>query len=234
MSARPSARTLVLTERHLRRIPTYDGAEEPPLRFTPLSDDARLALAQRLLDPAGAGPLWISTYGSLIWKPAFDHVEARRATVHGWRRAFCLELLEWRASPVAPGLMLALDRGGACTGMAYRLPDDDRLGAMVRLLEREVGFVEEIPWQRWVTARGGGQTFRALAFFCAPREDPDLLRLPIDLQADRIARAAGPAGSCAEYLLNTVAALEGHGIHDRYLFRLQALVAARIDALHPL
>ena len=170
-------------------------------------------------------------YGSLIWKPAFEHVEARRVAVHGWRRAFCMDMHDWRATPAQPGLMMALARGGACVGVAYRMPDDDPEGRMLRLIYREVGYAEDRPWLRWVTARAGGETLRTLAFYCAPPAAPTLLHLPIEAQAARIARAAGPAGRCAEYLHATLVHLEAMGIRDSYLWRLQALVAAEIDTI---
>ena len=226
----PVPRLPALSEAHVARIPPHAGAAPPPWG-TPLSAEERLALARELLEGARGGPFWVLAYGSLIWKPAFEHVEARRVAVHGWRRAFCMDMHDWRATPAQPGLMMALARGGACVGVAYRMPGDDPEGRMLRLLDREVAWREDRPWLRWVTARGGGETIRALAFYCAPAADPTLLHLPIEAQAARIARAAGPAGSCAEYLRNTVVHLEALGIRDRYLWRLQALVAAEIEAI---
>ena len=46
--------------------------------------------------------------------------------------------------------------------------------------------------------------------------------------ARRLALACGHAGSCAEYLYNTVEHLEAAGIRDRNLWRLQRLVAEEI------
>lgn len=173
-------------------------------------------------------------YGSLIWNPAFDHVEARRGVAHGWRRSFCLHITNWRATPEEPGLMLSLDRGGSCTGMLYRLTDDDTRGRMQRLLEREIGYHVDLPWLRWLNVRTGTETVRALTFFCAPHEgDADLKRLPPEEQARMLARAVGFRGSCAEYLYNTVDHLEALGIRDRYLWKMQELVAAAIDAIGP-
>ncbi|MDF2234661.1 gamma-glutamylcyclotransferase [Albimonas sp. CAU 1670] len=220
-----------LTEAHVRRIAPHAG-EAPPDWGTPLTEDDKRALARELLDGAQGGPFWVFAYGSLIWKPAFEHLEARRVAVHGWRRAFCMDMHDWRATPAEPGLMMALARGGSCVGVAYRMPEDDPEGRMLRLLEREVAWQEDRPWLRWVPARAGGETIRTLAFYCAPPAARGVLHLPIEAQAARIARAAGPAGSCAEYLRNTVVHLEALGIHDRYLWRLQALVAAEIEAVH--
>ena len=68
-----------------------------------------------------AAPVWLFAYGSLMWNPAFHHTETVQGRVHGWSRKFCLWLHMARGSPDAPGLMLALDRGGACHGMAFRI-----------------------------------------------------------------------------------------------------------------
>ena len=69
--------------------------------------------------------MWFFAYGSLIWKPACAFVEIRTGVVRGWHRAFCLGWnTRFRGSEAFPGLMLALDNGGACKGVAYRLPPD--------------------------------------------------------------------------------------------------------------
>src|ERR1700730_7346137 len=61
---------------------------------------------------------WVFGYGSLMWNPAIHVAETRPGTIHGYHRSFCFDMLLWRASPECPGLMLALDRGGSCHGMA--------------------------------------------------------------------------------------------------------------------
>jgi cation transport protein ChaC len=137
----------------------------------------------------------------------------------------------WRATRETPGLLLALDRGGTCNGVAYRMPEDDALGRMLRLLRREFDYHEDIDWLRWVTVRTKEGSQRALTFYCGPLTNPSVLRLPVEEQAKRLAWAVGPAGSCAEYLYNTVSQLEALGIHDRYLWDMQARVAAEIDRL---
>jgi cation transport protein ChaC len=106
---------------------------------------------------------------------------------------------------------------------------------MVRLLKRETAYHEDYPWVRLIPCRAGGEVIRALVFYAAPAPsatgpDADLVRLPEEEQARRLARACGFKGSCAAYLLNTVRHLEDLGIHDRYLWRMQRLVAEEIDA----
>ncbi len=231
MPEKRSPRPLDLTEAHVAKVTRPVADPGPSNRFARLTDQDFDTLATRMLALNAGNAFWVFAYGSLIWKPAFDHVEARACIAHGWRRSFCINMTGWRGTPEVPGLMLALDRGGACAGVAYRMPKDDPHGRMVRLLKREIATEVDIPALRWLTVRAGGEQFRALTFYCTSATDPDLVRLPLATQAARIARAAGHAGSCAEYLHNTVAHLEALGIRDSYLWQLQALVAAEIDAL---
>lgn len=234
MSASASRRRppLSLTARHIARIHREMAPLERIGSYTQLTDAGFVTAAEGLLAQNDGAPFWVLAYGSLIWKPAFDHVEALPCHVPGWRRSFCLNMTNWRATPEEPGLMLGLDRGGSTLGVIYRMPPDQPVERMVRLLRREIAAEEDLAWQRWVTVRAGGRTLRALAFWCAPREaDAALIRLPLAQQAHRIARAVGHMGSCAEYLLNTVEHLEKLGLHDSYLWRLQELVAAEIEAL---
>ncbi|WP_158218043.1 gamma-glutamylcyclotransferase [Marinibacterium profundimaris] len=190
-------------------------------------------LAARLASDCEGEPLWVFVYGSLLWKPAFDHVERRRAVVHGWRRAFCLNIRNYRATPDAPGLMLALARGGSCLGAVFRLPDDDREARILTLLRREISYLVDLPSLRWVSARSSTGAVRALAFYCAHSADDDFIYLPEEEQARRLATAVGHAGSCADYLYNTVVHFEEMGIRDSYLWRMQSLVAKEIDLAFP-
>lgn len=226
-----SGRVMALGPAHVAKVARVVEKGVHQCSYSPLSEAEFAAVAQGFQDALEGGPLWVFAYGSLIWKPEFDHVEARRGVVHGWRRSFCLNINYWRGTPDLPGLMLSLDRGGSCAGVAYRLPDQDQHAAILRMLYREIAYHEDLPWLRWVTVRTAEGPVRALAFYCAPSSHPDLVRLPLDDQAQRLARAAGFMGSCAEYLYNTVSHLEALGIRDRYLWDLQARVAAEIDRL---
>ncbi|MGL4488534.1 MAG: gamma-glutamylcyclotransferase [Rhizobiaceae bacterium] len=188
------------------------------------------AAAEVFLQQLKGAPLWIFAYGSLIWKPDFDHEEEQTCTAYGWRRSFCLDISRWRASPEQPGLMMALDRGGSCKGVAYRLPEHDLKAQFVRLLRRETTYKEGLLSMRWVNTSLGTRKLRALTFWARPSDDR-YIALPIEQQAHRLARAAGHFGTGAEYLHNTVVKLEELGIHDRYLWRLQKLVAEEIASI---
>jgi len=225
-------RGLHLTEALVARVERQE-AEHPGARGLPyIEEEAFARHARRLLAEAGEGPVWTFAYGSLIWKPAFEAVEAVPCHLHGWRRSFCIHLESWRGTPEQPGLMLALARGGSCRGMAYRLPEAGRDAAMEALLRREIGYEVDLASVRWLRVRGeGGRVMRALVFYAAPLDRAIQVDLPLEEQARRIARAAGHVGSCAAYLHNTVQHLEGLGIRDRYLWQLQRLVAEEIAGL---
>lgn len=98
-------------------------------------------------------------------------------------------------------------------------------------LQRELPFEETLRNRRWVTLVTAEGPLRALTYWAGPT-GPNIRRsLPLEVAAAQMARACGPGGSTAEYLRNTVAALEEHGIRDRNLWRFQRLVAQEIDRL---
>ena len=67
------------------------------------------------------GDLWVFGYGSLIWRPGFDYVERLPALLKGAHRALCVFSHSHRGTPDMPGLVLGLDHGGACRGVAFRV-----------------------------------------------------------------------------------------------------------------
>jgi glutathione-specific gamma-glutamylcyclotransferase len=192
-----------------------------------MTDDEYEAAAEDYCRQLGDGPLWVFAYGSLIWRPEFAHIDEVTCTAYGWRRSFCLDISRWRASPGQPGLMMALDRGGSCRGVAYRLAAEDSKGQILRLLRRETTYTEGLLSVRWITVTSQTQKIKALTFWARPHGDR-YINLPIEQQAHRLARACGHFGTGAEYLYNTVSKLEELGIHDKYLWQLQALVAREI------
>jgi cation transport protein ChaC len=203
----------------------------PDPAYTALEEADYDQLADRLHEELGEDPLWLFAYGSLIWKPEFDYVERHRALLHGWHRSFCLHLTRWRGMPHQPGLMLALDSGGRCNGVAYRLLPERRREQIRRLVYREVGSHEDTYTVRWVNAHTPEGPVRALGFWIGPKGPRAVRRQPLEQVAHILARACGHGGSCAEYLYNTVSHLEAFGIRDRNLWRLQELVAEEIRAL---
>ncbi len=123
---------------------------------------------------------------------------------------------------------MALERGGSCDGVAFRLPDKEQREHIRNLVGREITMREDLAMVRWVTVRTDTGPLRALVFWAGPKGDGIALKLPLERVAWVHARACGHVGSCASYLYNTVAKLEEFGIHDRNLWRLQELVAEEI------
>ena len=188
-------------------------------------DDEQLAasLTQTLAArPAGAG-WWIFAYGSLLWNPLFPVAEMRVATLRGWHRRFCLWSLASRGTPDAPGLVLGLEPGGACRGVALRLPAPLGLDELHLLWRREMVVGSYRP--RWLAVDAGGRKLTALAFVVR-RDHPQYTgRLDAEREAEVLARASGAFGSSLDYLERTRVALVAHGIVDPYLERAAATVA---------
>ncbi|TGD97995.1 gamma-glutamylcyclotransferase [Methylobacterium nonmethylotrophicum] len=223
MPKRSLALNAALIARAHPRPVTDDGRAMPLMGEA--EADARLdaALAEKPGDPDA---LWLFAYGALMWRPEFPFGERREARVRGWHRRFCLWQQGFRGTPDCPGVMLALDRGGQCRGLAYRLAGDDLRAALRPVWRREMrgrGYAA-----RWLTAETAEGPVPALAFV-ADRAGPRYAGRLTDAEiAERIAAACGPIGPSAEYLLNTVAACEAMGIRDRHLWAMQARVAERL------
>ena len=233
-----SARLMSLTERHgafLQPEVVQENLPAPPEGMTEATREDHLATISALrAQETEIGEVWVFAYGSLIWKPACDFVEMRTGLVRGWHRAFCLG---WnnrhRGSDKTPGLMLALDRGGACKGVLDRIPPDAIEDNLVKLFEREMGWRPSPFPPRWVNVQAGERTIRALTFCIDRNSGRYVSGLSVDRIADVLATATGTRGSMAEYLFATVSHLESLGIHDPHLWQLQALVAERIEAVYP-
>jgi cation transport protein ChaC len=202
-----------------------------PPGFTPLTDqDYDEERARLLASHPPSTDLWLFAYGSLIWKPACEIAGQCHALLRGWHRKFCLRLLRYRGSPESPGLMMALDVGGSCRGVVQRIPASHVEERLDKLLRRETSVKPASNVPRWVTVDTHKGKHRALTFainrkgltYCGPHTLAET--------ADILAKACGHWGTGAEYLMHTVAHLEDLGIHDRYLWRLQEMVAQRIKA----
>ena len=185
----------------------------------------------RLFAQRPQGPLWVFAYGSLIWKPTFVADEQRVAVARGWHRAFVWRLARWRGTPEQPGLMMVLDRGGSCRGIAYRIAEANVRAAVVDLLDREMTAKPSANVPRWIRVQTSEHNIWALAF-AIDRNAPSYAgRLDDDTVARTLATAGGHLGSCAEYLHQTVVHLEANCIRDATLWRLQSKVADIIRAL---
>lgn len=228
-------RQMHLTPELVAKVPPHTGETGRLAGRSDRPSDAEYAdcVAEVLEGRPESGEVWIFAYGSLIWNPEFEFVEERLGTVSGWHRSFCLGWVRlYRGTPERPGIMLALDRGGSCRGVVFRLPPEEMEANLEKILRREMPIkpVQSIP-ARWVSVQSDTGPLRAIAFPISRSSDAYLPGLTEDVVVNALATAAGERGSMAEYLHSTVKHLQDRGIHDRYLWRMQELVAERIAAL---
>jgi cation transport protein ChaC len=194
-------------------------------------EELAVSLAAALKSKPADSDWWVFAYGSLLWNPLFPFEDARRATLSGRRRRFCLWSLASRGTPNQPGLVLGLDRGGSCHGVVYRLPARSAKAELALLWRREMVLGAYLPL--WVKVRCDGKPLVALAFVVDRAHRQYTGNLTLGEQAEVLASAAGAFGSSADYLERARVALVTHGIVDPYLERLAGLVARRRCSVHP-
>ena len=201
---------------------------DPALRRLVLPDAEREASLRETLDKAPAkGDVWVFGYGSLIWNPAFHFVEKRTVRIHGFHRRFCLWTQMGRGSADNPGLMLGLEHGGACRGVAFRIAEPAVDSELDILWRREMFTGAYRP--TWVSASDGSERFAAISFVINRENGRYAGRLSDDTVARHIATAAGPMGPCSDYLFETVHHLVDLGIRDRHLEALARKVRAAMQ-----
>jgi cation transport protein ChaC len=197
-----------------------------------LCDDADYSrLLGEVLTGKPSGDLWLFAYGSLMWRPACLDEERRPALLRGHHRQFCLWVRRFRGTPQRPGLMLALDRGGQCHGLALRLPQKTLEHDLDKILRREMIMKPSAYTPRWLKLETAQGSLTALGFIINRGSPRYTGRMSEQRTAEIIAGAVGHIGSCAEYLMHTVAHLEELGLRDKRLWRLQALVANELAAV---
>ncbi len=185
------------------------------------SEAEMAALLEQILtthDPAQ--DLHVFGYGSLIWNPAFHFIDSLPALVRGLHRRFCVKMTTGRGTPERPGLMLALDYGGACKGVAFRI------AAAVAREELQIIWWREMFGgaynARWVNAVTPAGPIRAITFVINRRHPRYMPELSVEQTAATLATATGDLGSCMEYLQNTVQHLKDLGLRDAGLERIVA------------
>jgi glutathione-specific gamma-glutamylcyclotransferase len=190
-----------------------------------LTQEEREASLKQALDRYAPGEeAWVFAYGSLMWNPALEYVEASPCHVEGWRRSFCFWVPLGRGTPELPGLMLALEEGEGCEGIAYRIAPDHVRSELAILWNREM--LSGIYQARWVpTKLRDGRIVTAVTFVVDTSHCQYCGDLPIERAAHHIAFAEGRRGACRDYLANTAAHARALEIHDPYIERLVDLVA---------
>ncbi len=179
----------------------------------PRPEAERQALLDAVLDKRDPdGSIWVFGYGSLMWNPAIHFTEKRCGLIRGYHRSYCMWSPGGRGTPELPGLMLALDHGGSCRGMAFRIAPDQVREELDIIWSREM--IGRAYRARWVLARTSEGEVRALTFVIDRNYIRYAAKVPRDVQAAHLATAKGRLGSSMEYLENTVAHLDELGFSD--------------------
>jgi cation transport protein ChaC len=217
----------------LTRDTLLDGSWHAALRATIGPEPTWMTDAERQAQVAGmlerapsAGEVWVFAFGSLIWNPAFHFAEQRTARIHGHHRRFSLWAKAGRGSPERPGLMLSLERGGSCTGVAYRLaPGTERLELDVIWRREMLAHAYRPIWTRAHTADG---PVWSIAFAANRNHDRHAPGLSLEAIVHHLATGEGAMGRAADYLFDTVEHLRALGIRDQALERIERAVRARL------
>src|SRR5437868_6172327 len=172
-----------------------------------------------------AGDLWVFGYGSLMWKPGFEFLERVPARLIGEHRALCVYSFVHRGTPEKPGLVLGLDRGGACRGIAFRVADHNRAATVAYLRAREqvTSVYREVRRSVWLE-NAARQRVSALVYVVDRGHVQYAGRLSPDQQLRHLQQGHGQSGPNREYVLSTVKAIEAAGFRDAHLHRLALML----------
>lgn len=200
-------------------------AHKAGYHFFLTSQEREASLKEALLNHQPGEEAWVFAYGSLMWNPAFEFTEQQPCRIDGWRRSFCFWMPLGRGTPELPGLMLALERGGECEGIAYRLAPDQVHSELGILWNREM--IAGVYQPHWIpTTLRDGRTVNSVTFVVDTAHCQYCGDLSMERAAHHIAFAEGRRGACRDYLANTAAHARALDIHDPYIEELVQRVAA--------
>jgi len=174
---------------------------------------------------------WVFGYGSLMWKPGFEFLECEPALIHGFHRRLCVYSFVHRGTPERPGLVLGLDRGGSCHGMAFRVAAEKWDATLAYLRAREQVTSVYLEAMRPVRLLDNGRKVAAVAYvidrhhrqYAGKLGDRDLLKF--------IRQGRGQSGDCTDYVWSTLAHLREMDIHDAHLEQIASRLPPQAASL---
>ena len=180
------------------------------------------------------GDLWVFGYGSLMWRPGFEFTEQVPARLIGEHRALCVYSFDHRGTPEKPGLVLGLDRGGACRGIAYRVAAGLRENTVKYLRGREqtTHVYREVMRSVWLE-NDARQRVSALVYVVDRGHVQYAGRLSLHEQLSHVRQGHGQSGANRDYVTSTVKAIEAQGFRDTQLHRLATMLHDDGHSLHP-
>jgi len=171
---------------------------------------------------------WVFGYGSLMWRPGFAHVETMRARLHGYRRSLCIYSHVHRGTPDHPGLVLGLDAGGSCLGIAFRVPGDMTDEVMVYLREREMS--NQVYHEKWLRLRlADGRDVQAVTYVADRRHIQYAGSLKAEDAAAIVISAQGDSGANLDYVANTLEHLRNMRVRDHALEHVNDMICTKVN-----
>jgi glutathione-specific gamma-glutamylcyclotransferase len=169
--------------------------------------------------------LWVFGYGSLMWRPGFDFIEQVPARLIGEHRALCVYSFDHRGTPEKPGLVLGLDRGGACRGIAFRVAAKHRAATVDYLRGREqtTHVYREVMRSVWLENEAR-ERVSAMAYVVDRGHVQYAGRLTLAEQVRYVRQGHGRSGNNRDYVLSTVKSIEAQGLRDQQLHQLAELL----------
>jgi len=178
-------------------------------------------------DPQGnpEGDLWVFGYGSLMWRPGFEFIEQVPARLIGEHRALCVYSFDHRGTPEKPGLVLGLDRGGACRGIAFRVPGAQRSDTVeyLRAREQTTNVYREVMRSVWLGNEARNRV-SALTYVVDRGHVQYAGRLSLPEQLRHVQQGHGRSGNNRDYVLSTVKSIEAQGFRDEQLHQLALML----------
>ena len=200
-------------------MPLTSAPPPPAHTFLRWTEQERLNSLEAALKNWRAGQdLWIFGYGSLIWRPEFEFIEQRAASLTGYHRSLCLWSRINRGTPEIPGLVFGLEQTGTCQGMVFKIASQNVEQTFDAVWKREMGTGAYLPsWLNCTTPLGA---VSAMAFVIDQSGPAYVKQPPEDDLVEIICRAHGTYGSCFDYVTQTAVSLKAAGICDQHLATL--------------
>lgn len=164
---------------------------------------------------------WVFGYGSLMWRPDFPYLESAPALVYSYHRSLCVYSYVHRGTPEKPGLVLGLDCGGSCQGVAFRVADEKRSDVLSYLRAREL--VTHVYRECLVFAHlSDGRKVSALTYVVDHAHHQYAGVLNFSQKLNLILQGQGISGDNISYIRGTHEHLQQLGLRDETLTRLLA------------
>lgn len=170
---------------------------------------------------------WIFGYGSLMWRPGFDFLRSEPALIHGYHRSLCVYSFVHRGTPEVPGLVLGLDRGGSCHGVAFQVAPEKWDDTIAYLRAREQVTSVYVEKRKRVRLLATGEAVDSTTYVVDRTHRQYAGVLDDDALVSHVLNGQGISGHCRDYVANTLDHLRFMKIHDPALERLSLRLSAQ-------